>query len=103
MLWVVTEYRHFTRRLSRVPLPLLRPKTKFDSDASIDCVPMLELTTRFICRAIYLRFRLPSSSLKVIPVISIDGDGKVHALRKGKVTITGEFGGMRDRVVAIVQ
>lgn len=37
------------------------------------------------------------------PVISIDGEGKIHALRKGRATITGHFGGMADRVAAIVE
>jgi hypothetical protein len=37
------------------------------------------------------------------PVISIDGDGGIHAIREGKATITGEFSGMTDRVVAIVE
>jgi hypothetical protein len=37
------------------------------------------------------------------PRITIDGDGNIHAIRKGKATIIGEFGGMKDRVVAIVE
>jgi hypothetical protein len=37
------------------------------------------------------------------PVIRIDGDGNIHALRTGKATITGKFGGMTDRVVAVVE
>jgi hypothetical protein len=37
------------------------------------------------------------------PVISIGEDGAVHALRKGKATITGEFGGMTDQVIVLVE
>jgi hypothetical protein len=36
-------------------------------------------------------------------VISIDDDGAVHALRKGKAKITGEFAGMTDQVVVLVE
>lgn len=37
------------------------------------------------------------------PVISIGADGGIHALREGKATITGQFCGMTDRVVATVE
>jgi hypothetical protein len=37
------------------------------------------------------------------PVIRVDKEGTIHALRKGKATIIGELGGMTDRVVAIVE
>lgn len=37
------------------------------------------------------------------PVINIDHEGKIHALRPGKAAITGEFGGRKDQVVIIVK
>lgn len=37
------------------------------------------------------------------PVISIDGEGEIHALRSGRAVITGKFAGMTDRVVVIVE
>jgi hypothetical protein len=62
---------------------------------------MLELTTRFILPRDLSEVRITVEQSERNPVISVDGDGKAHALRKGKVTITGEFAGMRDRVVAM--